>query len=85
MEDFHVRHLSDAQMRELNPLIRNALATALYAWQQQAQPPVAGRYVESHLRMIPPYWEPSVLLATFQEQCSERSPGPAEKEPDDDA
>jgi uncharacterized membrane protein YsdA (DUF1294 family) len=55
MEDFHVRHLSDAQMRELNPLIRNALAMALYAWQQQAQPHVAWRYVENHLRMIPPY------------------------------
>ena len=29
MEDFHCKHLSDAQMRELNPLIRNAIYTAL--------------------------------------------------------
>ena len=29
MEDFHHEHLSDAQMKELNPLIRNAIYTAL--------------------------------------------------------
>ena len=29
MEDFHCEHLSDAQMKELNPLIRNAIYTAL--------------------------------------------------------
>jgi len=30
MEDFHCKHLSDTQMKELNPLIRNAIYTALY-------------------------------------------------------
>ena len=25
MEDFHTKHLSDAQMKELNPIIRNAV------------------------------------------------------------
>lgn len=29
IEDFHCQHLSDKQMRELNPLIRNAVYTAL--------------------------------------------------------
>lgn len=29
MEDFHCKHLSDAQMKELNPLIRNAIYTFL--------------------------------------------------------
>jgi hypothetical protein len=29
MEDFHCKYLSDAQMKELNPLIRNAIYTAL--------------------------------------------------------
>lgn len=29
IEDFHAEHLSDAQMRELNPLIRNAIYTFL--------------------------------------------------------
>src|SRR5262245_60252351 len=31
LEDFHCRHLSDEQMKELNPLIRNAICTALHA------------------------------------------------------
>jgi hypothetical protein len=29
MEDFHSKHLSDAQMKELNPIIRNAIYTFL--------------------------------------------------------
>ena len=29
MEDFHCKHLSDAQMKELNPIIRNAIYTFL--------------------------------------------------------
>ncbi len=31
MEGFHCEHLSDAQMRELNPIVRNAICTALHA------------------------------------------------------
>jgi hypothetical protein len=31
MEDFHVKHHSDDQMRELNPIIRGAVYTALDA------------------------------------------------------
>ena len=30
IEDFHVKHLSDEQMKELNPLIRDAVYTSLY-------------------------------------------------------
>ena len=31
MEDFHAKHLSDEQMRELNPIVRNAIYTGLQA------------------------------------------------------
>jgi len=31
MENFYVAHLTDTQMRELNPIIRNAVYTALHA------------------------------------------------------
>ena len=31
MEDFHCKHLTDEQMQELNPIIRNGIYTALYA------------------------------------------------------
>ena len=37
MEDFHVKHLSDAQMKELNPIIRNAIYTTLYAFQHPSE------------------------------------------------
>ena len=33
MENFHTKHLTDAQMKELNPVIRNAVYTALYTMQ----------------------------------------------------
>ena len=29
MEDFHYKYLSDEQMKELNPIIRNSIYTAL--------------------------------------------------------
>lgn len=32
MEDFHCANLTDEQMRELNPIVRNAIYTALHAW-----------------------------------------------------
>ena len=32
MEDFHCEHLTDDQMKELNPIIRNAICTALHAF-----------------------------------------------------
>jgi hypothetical protein len=30
-ENFHSKYLSDSQMKELNPIIHNAVVTALYA------------------------------------------------------
>lgn len=32
MEDFHCRHLNDEQMKELNPIMRNAIYTGLQAF-----------------------------------------------------
>lgn len=53
IEDFHGRHLSDEQMRELNPLIRNAIFTMLEDISE-------GRYfkINGLLRFnLPDYWE----------------------------
>jgi hypothetical protein len=62
MEDFHVKHLSDEQMRELNPIIRNAIATALHAIAHHADP-----RAKAYLSVNPPpdYWEAPVLLDDF--------------------
>ena len=59
MEDFHCVHLSDAQMAELNPIIREAIITALRDW-EQATETMSPRAVEKFgwtVMMIPDYWE----------------------------
>lgn len=53
MEEFHGKHLSDEQMRELNPIIRNAIFTMLEDMSN-------GRYfkISGLLRHnLPDYWE----------------------------
>jgi hypothetical protein len=65
MEDFHSEHLSDEQMKELNPIIRNAIATALYAVEHAEDNPLAMAYVLHQFRLIPNYWEPPELSGKF--------------------
>ena len=67
MEDFHCRHLSDEQMKELNPIIRNAIYTAIYGFMTADRSAKSKQYVEHIFRMIPPYWEDPTLLANFNE------------------
>jgi len=80
MESFHARHLTDDQMRELNPIIRNAIYTALYAMRQaEAGSNAAGLYVAFN-QMWPDYWEPPELTreyAEFESEYSVRSNGPS--------
>ena len=52
MEDFHCRYLSDEQMKELNPIIRNAIYTAQ-------------SFVDFSVRLIPSYWEEPTLTDDF--------------------
>jgi protoheme ferro-lyase len=61
-EDFHAEHLSDAQMRELNPIIRNAVYTALHAVHSMLQSQLASRWVMFQMMYIPSYWEQPELL-----------------------
>ncbi|RKY10631.1 MAG: hypothetical protein DRP56_00520 [Planctomycetota bacterium] len=67
MEDFHCQHLSDAQMKELNPIIRNAIYTALYAHKASEKSEMSKHFVEYHLLSIPTYWEEPELLKGFKE------------------
>ncbi len=67
MEDFHCKHLSDAQMKELNPTIRNAIYTAIYAHQAIGKSNMSKSFVEFHLLSIPKYWEEPQLLDDFKE------------------
>ncbi|GAB2689556.1 hypothetical protein [Nocardia thraciensis] len=62
MEDFHVEHLSDAQMKQLNPIIRQAVFDALnlifhIRYGGQELDPIALRNMDFQIRYIPDYWE----------------------------
>jgi hypothetical protein len=61
MEDFHVKYLTDEQMAELNPIIRNAIYTALRANADADDNEYSLMYVNSNLETIPRYWEPPEL------------------------
>jgi hypothetical protein len=65
MEDFHCDHLSDEQMAELNPIIRNAVLTALYSL--QSEDPRCVLYRNFQDRLIPDYWELPELLPELTE------------------
>ena len=67
MKNFHCEHLSDDQMKELNPIIRNAVCTALHAFNNYEQVDAAARFVDYNFAMIPKYWEPPKLLDDYVE------------------
>ncbi len=61
MEDFHVKHLSDEQMKELNPIIRNAIySTFMLLVKVQKGDRVATEQLDFLYKMIPSYWEEPV-------------------------
>lgn len=62
MEDFHSEHLSDTQMKELNPIIRNAIYTALYSLHYCFLSERIATFVKYQIEMIPAYWETPELL-----------------------
>lgn len=62
MEDFHCEHLTDDQMKELHPIIRNAICTAMYAFNNYENAGAAARFVDYNFCMIPKYWEMPELL-----------------------
>ena len=70
MEDFHCEHLTDDQMKELNPIIRNAVCTALHAFNNYEQNDAAARFVDYNFRMIPKYWEKPELLDGYVQMCN---------------
>jgi hypothetical protein len=72
MEDFHGKYLKDAQMAELNPIIRNAIYTALFAT-LLSDDPESVEFVKHNQRSIPSYWEPPQLLDSY--------PGSIEQDP----
>ena len=86
MEDFHHKHLSDAQMMELNPIIRDAVYTALHALQNGDRRPESMQFAGFQYMMIPKYWEPPEFLDDYVQswQATDRRPNrqkPAPRRP----
>jgi len=52
IEDFHCEYLSDEMMKELNPLIRNAIYTALVDFETKML-----RAFMHNMMYVPTYWE----------------------------
>ncbi|MBS1779879.1 MAG: hypothetical protein JST70_11180 [Bacteroidetes bacterium] len=67
IEDFHVAHLSDRQMKELNPLIREAIYNALFAIANYEQHPSLKNFIDFHVMSIPEYWEVPQLYNQFSD------------------
>lgn len=67
MEDFHVAHLTDAQMKELNPLIRDAIYTVLVAIEDGKSDASASQWLNLMERMVPNYWENPKLMPSYKE------------------
>ncbi len=66
LEEIHVGSdpgsLTDAQMAQINPIVRNAVVTALHAF---ANPSLSARRWLSFNTMVPDYWEAPELLEEY--------------------
>jgi hypothetical protein len=61
MEDFHIEHLTDGQMAQLNPIIRQAITDALVvlnAATDPGDPRSLSAIADMTFHMPPNYWEP---------------------------
>lgn len=73
LEDFHVAHLSDQQMAELNPLIRHALFD-YFTLISHEESEWVGKEMAYLVSRIPEYWEiPDRPSDWLQEGLDERN------------
>ena len=80
MEDFHHRHLSDQQMKELNPIVRNAIYTGLQALRHYDRSEGARSFADFQKMLIPNYWEQPELLTEFVKSVKMMNVGNDNKE-----
>ncbi len=81
MEDCHAKHLTDEQMRELNPIVRNAIYTGLQALRHYDQSEGARSFTDFQKMLIPKYWEPPELLTDFMNSVKMMDDGRRKKKP----
>lgn len=73
IEGFHSENLNDTQMKELNPLIRDAIYSILFAIAASEKNIQCAQYMDFHIRNIPPYWEEPKLSKDLQQFLKEFS------------
>jgi len=71
MEDFHCEHLSDEQMAQLNPIIRNAIGTAIYALTKYSENETCQSLIDHARRFVPHYWESAIFCENVYPGASE--------------
>ena len=81
MEDLHAKHLSDEQMQELNPSVRNAVYTGLQALRHYDRSEGARSFADFQKMLIPKYWEQPELLTDFVESIKMMDDGRRNKRP----
>jgi hypothetical protein len=61
MEDFHVEHLSDTQMKQLNLIIRQAIFDMVSLTNKRPETEIeqkkAAQAIDWLVKMVPEYWE----------------------------
>jgi len=65
LEDFHVQHLTDAQMKELNPILRDAALTSVYMLKHSYRSKRMQSVMGWSFACIPDYWEEPKLLKDY--------------------
>lgn len=73
LEDFHIEHISDKHMKELNTAIRNSIATALHAIDNCSNHKVALLYCDWMNKCIPAYWEEAELEKGYLDALTGKS------------
>jgi hypothetical protein len=72
IEQFHVDYLTDEQMKELNPLIRNGIYNILFAVANCDGSKFCADYIKWHSIAIPPYWEEPELDTYLQNEIKQK-------------
>ena len=71
IEQFHVDYLTDGQMKELNPLIRNAIYKALFTLSNSDTNAFCRELMTFYSKCVPDYWEDPELDEHLQKVLDE--------------
>lgn len=71
MEDFHAENLSDKQMRQLNPIVRDAIYNSLTALVNYDKNQGFKNFIDYHVLALPDDWEDPKLYPSLEKAALE--------------